>query len=142
MADIHVMPTKKNDNEPPVAEEPDVFVCSCGCATHFLLSTNETQCPSCGLREPGTWKPSGLVLEANEEDPAAFIVYRPGEPIDVAIARFKRALMQDGMQAAVVFNEDGRIISHIKARPADTSAERQRWGALLADFKRQVFLDG
>ena len=139
MADIIAMKTKGNQTE---VEEPEVWICECGCATHFLLSTGETVCPSCNLRQPGKWHPSGPVLEANEDDSASFVVLRPGEPIDVAVARFKRALSCDGMLAAVVFNEDGRVISYIKTRSDDTPEERQRWDGWIEDFRKQVFLDG
>jgi len=137
MGDIIAMPDKGKD---PADEKPDIWICACGCTTHFLLSDNTIECPSCGKRASGAWRPSGLVIKSNADDVESFAVHRPGEPADVRLARFKRAIDQDGLLAATAFNKDGRIITIIEERPK-TDNERQWWRNMIESFRKQVFLD-
>lgn len=109
--------------------EPDmVWVCICGCSTHYAHLDSTLECAACGLRsadDGGEWRrglpETGGAQESGPNEPT--IVVQMNDTIQ-ALNRVLGKASADDTAAVIVIKENGSV--HVWGRMAD-SREHRGW---------------
>lgn len=131
MSDVIAFPSK----------ERSIWVCRCGCTTHFLYDDGDAECSSCGgVCVIGGWtaKDKVTVLANLAADPHT--VNRIGEPLDFILRRFKEDIDHNpDLLAATAIFRNGRVHTFIRDRSCDTDERKAWWRRRAVDFLRHIF---
>ena len=126
------------------ADEDRIWVCDCGCQTHYVHEDGNIECAACyEITTEGNWR-VGPTVELAEDLPLCSIK-NTGPDDQFIFRRFAQEVVKADVIAAALFREDGgqRTVFCTEAKP-ETESER-RWfrrrarrmlADLGADWKR------
>lgn len=109
-----------------------LWICGCGCQTHYAYEDGSIECASCGDKPPpgtGTWRPKpedadNAVVDRDENGPMRFDA-RVGIDREFSQRRFTDRVISGEFIAAIGIRENGGV-STIHSEQFTTSRQK-RW---------------